>query len=85
MFNVPPTTRSYGDGTSLIIIFFFFFFHLFKIVSVIIIIILKKKTCTESSFCKSLYLIVYAMVVSLKSRHAMLWLSPLISVSISVS
>ena len=86
-FNVPPTTRSYGDGTSLIIIIIiFFFFHLFKIVSVIIIIILKKKkTCTESSFCKSLYLIVYAMVVSLKSRHAMLWLSPLISVSISVS
>ena len=77
---MPPTTRSYGDGTSLIIIIFFF--HLFKIVSVIIIIILKKKTCTESSFCKSLYLIVYAMVVSLKSRHAMLWLSPLISVSI---
>ena len=37
-FNVPPTTRSYGDGTSLIIIIFFFF-HLFKIVSVIIIII----------------------------------------------
>ena len=25
-FNVPPTTRSYGDGTSLIIIFFFFSF-----------------------------------------------------------
>ena len=69
------------------IIFFFFFFHLFKIVSVIIIISLKKnkKTCTESSFCKSLYLLVYAMVVSLKSRHAMLWLSPLISVSILVS
>ena len=99
-FNVPPTTRSYGDGTSLVIIiifyficlklfllffYFCFFFHLFKIVSVIIVIILKKKNCTESSFCKSLYLIVYAMVVSLKSRHAMLWLSPLISVSILVS
>ena len=41
-FNVPPTTRSYGDRTSLIIIIIFFF-HLFKIVSVIIIIILKKK------------------------------------------
>ena len=82
-FNIPPTTRSYGDGTSVIIIFFFI--HLFKIVSVIIIIILKKKTCTESSFCKSLYLIVFAMVVSLKSRHAMLWLSPLIPVSILVS
>ena len=84
-FNVPLTTRSYGDGTSLIIIIFF---HLFKIVSVIFIIILKKKkkkTCTESSFCKSLYLIVYAMVVSLKSRNAMLWLSPLFSVSILVT
>ena len=79
-FNVPPATRSYGDRTSLIIIIITFF-HLFKIVSVIIIIILKKqnkKTCTESSFCKSLYLLVYAMVVSLRSRHAMLWLSPLI-------
>ena len=39
--NIPPTTRSYGDGTSvIIIIIIFFFFHLFKIVSVIIIIIL---------------------------------------------
>ena len=83
-FNVPPTTRSCGDRTSLIIIIIFFF-YLFKIVSVIIIIILKKKKIgTESSFCKSLYLLVYAMVVSLKSRHAMLWLSPLISVSISI-
>ena len=86
-FSFPPTTRSYADGTSVIsIIIFFFFFHLFKIVSVIIIIIFKKKkkTCTESSFCKSLYLIVYAMVVSLKSSHVMLWLSPLISVFILV-
>ena len=43
-FNVPPTTRSYGDGTSLmVIIIIFFFSHWFKIISVIIIIILKKK------------------------------------------
>ena len=64
----------------------FFFFICLKLFLLLLSLTLKKKkkTFTESSFCKSLYLLVYAMVVSLKSRHAMLWLSPLISVSISI-
>ena len=51
-FNVPPTTRSFGDGTSLIIIIIVFL-HLFKIVSVIIIIILKKNLAQNLAFAKA--------------------------------
>ena len=50
-FNVAPTTRSYGDGTSLVIIFSF---HLFKIVSVIIIIIIKKKKKRKKKLAQNL-------------------------------
>ena len=68
-FNILPTTRSYGDGTSVTIIFFIHF-NVICLNCFCYYYHSLKKTCTESSFCKSLYLTVKPMVVSLKNRHA---------------